>query len=314
MDYEVANMTSYTPRHVPGMTLVTARVIAPGCGALVVSIDELFEQGEPNAVLAWLEMGKLQSIAVEWNACSVAVRPSPSPSALYLGEFGEIVRFDGSSFHEQARIAGVEQQGPLRSIKEIDPQYTIAVGTALQVYRSGDWVSWTPERIPILASESLADLGIESICGFSANEAYAVGWDGLLCCRRRSGWYRIDSPTNVDLYDVICADDGFVYACGDEGTLLKGRENSWKLLEQEVTREKLWGLTYFAGRIFISSMHLLYELIDDQLMVVAAPDDGLFPSSTYRLSTAGGVLWSAGTKELYEFDGERWTLLVSFFD
>jgi hypothetical protein len=86
------------------------------------------------------------------------------------------------------------------------------------------------------------------------------------------------------------------------------------LLEQELTREKLWGLAHFGGRIFVSSMRLLYELVDDQLTAVAAPDDGVFPSSTYRLDVAGGVLWSAGTKELYEFDGKRWTLLLNFFD
>lgn len=307
-------MISQARHHIPGMTLVAARVIAPGSGGLVVSIDELFELDEPNAVLTWLEKGKMRSRAVEWNACSVAIQAGLPPTAIYLGEFGEIVRFDGTSFREQARIVGVEQQGPLRSIREIDPQHTIAVGTALQVYRSDDSAGWTPEQIPISGSESLTDLGLESISGFSVDEVYAVGWEGLLCCRRRGAWHRIDSPMNLDLHDVYCADDGLVYACGDQGVILKGRGSSWQLLEQEITREKLWGLTCCAGRIFISSMHLIYELADDQLNVVAAPDEGLFPASAYRVSAAGGVLWSAGTKELYEFDGKVWTLLVSFFD
>lgn len=301
-------------RRIPGMTLVSAQAVAPGCGALMVSVDELFKQEEPNAVLVWLDDGKLKSIAVEWNGCAVAVRSDPRPSALYLGEFGEIVRFDGNSFHEQSRIEGVDGRGPLRVIVKVNSLYTLAAGTALQVYRSTDWIGWTLEDVPSASSEPKADLSIESACASLAAECYAVGWEGLLCWRHKGTWRRIDGPTNIDLYAVTCAPNGLIYACGDEGTIIKGRAEAWEMIEQDVTREKLWGLTCYAGRVFVSGMHVLYELVDDRLVTIPAPDDGYFPSSTYRLVSSGGVLWSVGTKELFEFDGARWTPLITFFD
>ncbi|WP_025810231.1 hypothetical protein [Pseudomonas chlororaphis] len=297
------------------MTLVDALPVAPGSGALIVSVDELFQQDEPNAVLSWLEAGKLTSIPVEWNACSVDIRQiHPYPQAIYLGEAGQLVQFDGQDFHELPSIEGVEQQGPLRSIRSIGMDFTLAVGTVLQVYRSRDWTLWEAETIPLLPGEQAVDLAVEAVAAFSSDELYAVGWQGLLCRRTAVGWERLNAPTNLDLFDLVCAEDGSAYAVGDEGIILKGRGDTWALIEQDKTCEKLWGVASFAGRVFVSDMRLLYEIVDNDLIPLSPPDDEVFPSSTYRLKTTEGVLWSAGGKELFEFDGQRWKPLLSFFD
>jgi hypothetical protein len=202
----------------------------------------------------------------------------------------------------------------MRAIREIGSSYTLAVGTALQVYRSVDWYSWEAESVPLLAGEEVTDAGLEAVSAFSAEDVYAAGWEGLLCHRDGKGWRRVDSPTNLDLYDVHCAADGFVYAVGDEGTVLKGRGSAWSVVEQSETADKLWGVSELAGRIFVSSMHVIYELLDGQLVPVTTPEDEVAPSSIYRLTAAKEVLWSAGTKELYEYNGSVWTPLLSFFD
>ncbi len=308
-------MPTRTPRRIPGMTLVDARLIAPASGALIVSVDELFQQDEPNAVLTWMEAGKLTSTPVEWNACSVDVSPAhPYSQAIYLGEDGQLALFDGQGFQELPAIEEARQKGPLRSIKTIDANLTLAVGTVLQVYRSHDGTLWKSETIPLLAGEQAVDLSVEAVSAFSSDEVYAVGWHGLLCLRTPTGWVRLDAPTNLDLFDLTCAEDGSVYAVGDEGIILKGRGDTWALIEQDLTREKLWGVACFAGRIFVSDMRMLYEIVGEDLIPVAPPDDEVFPSSTYRLRTAEGALWSAGGKELFEFDGQRWKPLLSFFD
>ena len=295
------------------MTLVDARLVAPTNGALIVSVDELFQQDEPNAVLTWMEAGKLTSIPVEWNACSVDAHPTrPYSQAIYLGEAGQLALFDGQGFQELPAIEDAGPKGPLRSIKIIDAGITLAVGTALQVYRSHDWTLWKPEAIPLLPGERAVNFTVEAVSAFSSDEVYAVGWQGLLCLRTPAGWVRLDAPTNLDLFALTCAGDGLVYAVGDEGIILKGRQDTWTLIEQDQTREKLWGIACFAGRVFVSDMRMLYEIVGEDLVPVAPPDDEVFPSSTYRLRSAEGALWSVGGKELFEFDGQRWLPLLSF--
>ncbi|QPF74119.1 hypothetical protein G8A07_15155 [Roseateles sp. DAIF2] len=302
------------PRQIPGMTLVSTALVGPACGALITSVDELFQEREPNGVLTWFQAGKMKSIAVEWNACSVTVRQEGSaPKALYLGEGGQLVQFDGQAFLDLPSVSARGLAGPLRSIRTVGARCTLAVGTALQVYRSDDWVDWRSEAIPLLPGVQAVDLGLESLAHFSEDEVYAVGWEGLLCQRSKGEWQRIDSPTNCDLFDIACASDGVAYAVGDQGTVIRGRGSVWTAIEHGDTEEKLWGVACLDGRVFIASMNLLYELVGENLVPVEPPDDEVFPSSVYRLTAAGSTLWSAGMKELFEFDGSRWTPLLSFF-
>lgn len=297
------------------MTLVSAAVAAPACGALIASVDQLFQERESNGVLTWFQDGKMKSIAVEWNACSVTVRQDRhAMKAIYLGEDGQLVQFDGQCFQEMPSIGTIDRAGPLRAILDVNAKYTLAVGAALQVHRSEDGVDWQPETVPLLPGEQSINLGLESLAYFSENEVYAVGWEGLLCLRTKAGWERINSPTNCDLFDIACTPDGIVYAVGDNGTVIRGRGTAWKIVEHDLTHDKLWSVACFKGRVFIAGMSLLYEVIGDDLVPVAPPGAEAFPSSVYRLSTTVEALWSMGMKELVEFDGSRWRPLLSCFD
>jgi hypothetical protein len=64
-----------------------------------------------------------------------------------------------------------------------------------------------------------------------ATELYAVGWQGEIWHYDGEKWHQLPSPTKLVLVDVCCAGDGTVYACGREGLLLKGRDQTWEIVE-----------------------------------------------------------------------------------
>lgn len=289
------------------MTLVDAQVVSSRTGAIVASVDELFESDEPNAVLCYMQAGKMRSHPVEWNSVSVCC--GNDGTALYLGEFGELVAWDGAQFVELGSIPGVVDIGPLRCIRYVQPGLYIASGTGLQAYSSPDGRNWTREQVAGADDE----LSLEAVAQL-ADETYAVGWAGAIWRRRGRAWDPVDSPTNLDLFALAAGCDGYMYACGDEGTILKGRADSWSVIEHDATKEKLWSVACFKGRTLFSGMQLLYELVGDQLELLAAPEDAPFPTSTYRLRVAGETLWSMGPKQLFEFDGAQWLPLLDAFD
>jgi len=301
-------------RALPGMTLVAGLPTASRSGHLIVSIDELFEQQEPHAVLAYMHDGALEPKSVNWNAISLAIDPADQQRCVYLGEAGQIAVSDHGSITELGQIQTCPDTGPLRAVRMILPDFTVAVGTGLQAYWSRDLRDWHVMPVVSDSADPVWELSLESISSFGLDDMYAVGWGGKIYRNRNMTWQTLDAPTNLDLYRLLCAPDGFVYACGDEGILLRGRENIWTVIQQNVTREKIWDLVFFDGRLYLSTMHLLYELRGDELRQIPSPASGPFPVSTYRLGATRDVLWSIGEKELYELQaGGQWTRLLDLF-
>jgi hypothetical protein len=303
-------------RSLPGMTIVDGCVHRAGSGPLILSVDELFHQDESHAILAYLTPSGFSTISVPWTACSVSLqREGTETKAVYLGESGEIVIFDGTGFVSGSPVPVDDDAGPLREVRSIAHNFFVAVGTGLQAYCTEDMVRWRLiEPWKAMPAALRAEFGLESIAGFSAQDLYAVGWDGLLCRSDGHSWRQVPSPTNLDLYRVHCASDGAVYACGDEGILLQGRGDIWSVIEQDITTEKLWGLSYFDGRLIVSSMNFLYECDAEGFRQIVSPEEYAFPDSTYRLDSNANVLWSIGTKQLFEYEKSDWSRLLSMYE
>lgn len=295
-------------------TFVAGKAIAPGRGVLIASIDELYEQREPHSLLISVDEGRAVGALVPANCCSVDARLAERRvEAVFLGEDGELWRFDGLAFRALPPVLGAtDLQGPLRSIC-IAPWGYLAIGSALQAYGSADLSAWQPIDSLLAGEKDLVHtLGYERICIAGEDVAIAVGWKGLGArFHRRMRAERLDLPTNLDLYDVAATANGEVYACGDEGIVLRGDANAWRMIPNDITGERFWGVAAFAQRRFVSSMHMLYEVKPDGLQQVDYADEDLPPSYTYRLSTGEDVLWSIGTKQLVEFDGKNWRELIA---
>jgi hypothetical protein len=175
-----------------------------------------------------------------------------------------------------------------------------------QVYRRDAAHTWTCIDMDMRKAPAAMDVfGFESIHGFSENDLYAVGWHGEIWHFDGSRWDRIESPTDLLLNKVFCAQDGNVYICGHQGMLIRGRGSAWQVIEHGDTQADLWDLQGFNGKLYLSSMRMLFALEEDRLKPVDTGDE--IPATCYHLDAADGIMWSIGAKDILQFDGQTWT-------
>ncbi len=117
------------------------------------------------------------------------------------------------------------------------------------------------------------------------------------------------SPTELALSKVRCAPDGYVYACGQSGVILRGRDDNWEIIGKGVTDEDLWGLEFFKGKLYAASMYQLYQF-DGKKMTEVTFGRCEPPSTCYHLSASEGTLWSVGAKDLLSFNGKTWKSVI----
>ena len=280
---------------------------------LIATNDAAISDGHTGSLLFTLDRGTWGAGTVEWLACSGTVCHVPAERYLVLGTDGSVRASGGGAVKEETPIAncGVDprKRGPLREIRGIAKGRAYAVGTCRQAYVRDDEDHWKCiDQSAQIGDTPITDTSFESIDGFSEQEIYTVGWEGEIWKYDGSVFTQQNSPTNLALYKVRCASDGFAYACGQLGTLLRGRDDQWEVIEHESTTEDLWGMEVFDGQLYVSSTHFVYRLEDGKLKPVDFGDD--VPQTCYHLSAADGIMWSIGPKDVMEFDGSNWKRIL----
>ncbi len=202
-----------------------------------------------------------------------------------------------------------ESNGALTNVNCVAGNTILVVGTARQVYRkvgTSDWVRQDQTCKPDQPKDR-ARVAFLSVDGFSADEIYAVGWDGQIWQFDGKVWKQLDSPTNLMLFSVHCCSNGDVYACGQEGVIVRGRNSSWGIIEQAETTESLRDIEEFRGKLYVCSNNLLYFLHDDELVPVIADYQ---VRSFGKLKATDEALLSVGLKDAAIFDGNSWQQLL----
>lgn len=238
---------------------------------------------------------------VEWSTAGMCVVKKPAEKLVVVGPGGEVFTYVGG---KKSREQISPRPSDLRYSVAI-AGYAYACGMKRQVYRRAGESRWVEMHAPEGKGDRV--VGFEAIAGFDEKEIYAVGWDGEIWQLVKNKWVQRSSPVNVILTGVVCAPDGVVYVCGQNGTLLAGRNDRWDVLPQEDVEDDFWDLCWFGKkkRLYVASMSYLYELKDRELVPVDFGDDA--PDSCYKLTEADGVMWSVGQEDLFSFDGRRWT-------
>ena len=232
-----------------------------------------------------------------WSGIAICVVKKPTEKMVSVGEDGEVLTYVGGTVTEEQIVP---EPMALRNLGVIDG-LAYACGMNRQVFRRDDENSWTAMHAPGSASEA----GFEAIDGFSADEIYAVGWNGEIVQWDGNDWSNHNAPTNVILTGVCCGGDDTVYVCGQQGTVLSGRGNTWQLLDLAPMVEDFWDVHWFQGKLYLATAFGLWTLEEGVLTQVDFGDDA--PSSCNRLSSAEGTLWSVGADDVFCFDGTEWT-------
>ncbi|MCY1299630.1 hypothetical protein D9M69_462900 [compost metagenome] len=296
-----------------GLSISTGAVRYSYLGYLLLTQDDLVVEGVPHSMLFTLNRGNWGAQNLQWMACSGSVIHVPNERFLALGEEGFVWAIGGGESKEEDPVGdgelSPETRGPLREIRGICRGKAYAVGTCRQAYVRDESNVW--RCIDQTAQTAVADItntSFESIDGFSEQEIYTVGWEGEIWQYDGTRFVQIESPTNLALYKVRCGADGYVYACGQLGILLRGRGNKWEVIDHESTVEDLWGMEYFNEKLYVSSTHFVYALENGKLERVDFGED--IPGTCYHLSAADGIMWSIGAKDVMEFNGEAWKRIL----
>lgn len=154
------------------------------------------------------------------------------------------------------------------------------------------------------------DRTLESIDGFADDDIYAVGDGGAIWHWNGNCWTRLDSPTNMPLYCVLCSSSGDVYIGGSGGVLLKGREGKgWAdLSDPSVKVEVFEDMTEFKGRIYMTATDLLLSTDGKSIEQVDVPIKG--EKSYYAIDSVADALWCVGDDCVLQFDGKKWNRYI----
>ncbi|MCF7221870.1 WD40/YVTN/BNR-like repeat-containing protein [Marilutibacter chinensis] len=242
-----------------------------------------------------------------WAVVAATVVHEPIEQALFIGNGGEVICIGSGDTHEERLPSGrngVGGRGPIRGVCAVDG-VAHACGAGRQVYRRhgvDDWRAMDTGARP--AAGDTRVVGFEAIAGFDRKDLYAAGLDGEIWHYGGKRWVQADSPTDKILTALCCAGDGHVYACGQAGTLLRGRGRRWEVIAHGGPGDDFWSLAWFQDTLYVASHGGLYTLDDDRLQPVAF--GRLRPKSCFHLSAADGVLWSIAAKDVLAYDGRRW--------
>jgi hypothetical protein len=277
-------------------------------GYLSVVDDELAKQKVAPSSVVEIYQGELhEGPHLTWGIVGVCVNRATREQLLAVGEDGEVLLYGSGETHEETvktKDENPEERGPLRCARFIGKNSYIA-GMGRQVYRregENQYVCIDQTMRPPEGSKEV--VGIEAIDGFSEKELYAVGWKGEIWTYNGKAWRQIQSPTNLILSNVRCAEDGVVYVCGRRGMLIRGKGKSWRVIEHDATKEDFFGIEWYGGKLYLATMSQLFTLEGEELEPVEFDDDQ--PDTCYSLSAADGHLLSTGEKDVMLFDGEEW--------
>ena len=267
---------------------------------LAMQDRKLHKKSVPHTRIGGIYQGQVVGAAdLAWRAAAMCVVRKPSEKLVVVSESGEVFTY----------VGGVESAERLdQDVRQIRGCSTIAgmayaCGMSRQVYRRAAEGKWTPMHAP--ADEGDEITGFEAIDGFSEQDLYAVGWQGEVWHCAKGRWERQSSPVNIILSAVCAAGDKLVYACGQSGTLIRGRAGAWEQINTDGVVDDLWDVRWFEGKLYVASMSTLYVLFPDGLHPVDFGKEA--PRSCYKLTDAQGVLWSVGQENVFSFDGKAWT-------
>ena len=242
---------------------------------------------------------------VKWNCVSVCSPTFPKVQMVALGEYGQVLIF-GADEEREERVTSEELE--FREVREVAGKaYACAMDRKL--FRRDGPDQWTPihGHMPDEPGPDVV-VGFESIHGISERDMYAVGWHGEIWHYNGLAWKQEGSPTSVLLNRVYCAPNGYVYACGLAGTLLRGKEGQWVQIAEDDAGIDLWDMAWFDNRLWVSSLSGLYTLEGDSLVPLEFDDD--VPETCSRLDARDGILWSVGSDDIMQFDGETWSRIA----
>lgn len=278
--------------------------------------------------IMWFESGKWFYQDRNWQVSAVCVLTHAASKKerayVALEEGSGIVGFyipgSGKDVSDEALPRGEHGQGiaSLTDIAQIGGNlYLCGYGGKVMRRADGKWASFD-NGLKALTLRDFLQRGMSvsdalqaaaptqrdmiAINGFSEEDIYCVGREGLIFHFDGSIWHQTEKATNVDLNCVHCAGDGLVYAAGNGGVLVRGKDNDFHALATGV-HDDFYAATWFDGHLYVGGLKGLYRLENDGLRYV---DTGEESFKCRALDSCAGQLLVVAKRWLAVFDGLNW--------
>ena len=235
----------------------------------------------------------------------------PDERWVYLTDDGQVyvVGFGDDDFEDP--INKKKGDSFFSNIKSIRRRHAYAVGGNRKVYRRDQSGYWTKLDHGLPLNDELmrsGNAGFQDIDGFSEHDIYACGGNGDLWRYDGRIWSPITLPTNACLERLCCGEDGYVYILTNIGSIVKGRQDNWWIIDQDETEDILENIVCFENKIYISTADVLYELKQDSM--IKTNMHGHNQDSFAHIASGDGILVTAGRREASIYDGSTWKRIV----
>lgn len=259
--------------------------------------DLVRQRIEHSFFLIWDDGKIAQRTKAPWTAVDIAAPAWPAVEFLAIAKDGRVleIRRDGRTreFNLWTQT-GISPRGDVRLAHRVGDRVYF-VGSNRQVIEIGQDSSVRDLSVPDTLIKGTSDIGgFEALDGFGPSELYACGLGGKIWYFDGKRWFEIESPTRLFLSAVHCAKDGYAYVAGQDGTLLRGREREWEVIDHFV-EEYLWALAWFQGELYACSMQKMFVLRDGELGILELPHG---PTTFFTLDASDQALLSVGSDDV----------------
>jgi hypothetical protein len=275
------------------------------------SLKEYAQQGVCHTIILQFKEGSWKYWVVETNIVGISAFQSNKETIVIAAGFeGSIHKATPGGFEWESIGKGPEMPSTLRRITNLNSvgDYIYVTGMARQVFRrqkskSGIWERY--DQGALIPKSQFEVNGFLAIDGFRSELLYAVGFHGHIWHCPNGLWKQLDSPTNLKLTCLKCSDERVVVG-GNNGILLEGEENRWKIIEQNLTTNCFRFMASFNNQLYLTTEDGgLYTYKDGTLIEIKELFEG--KDKCYTLSASHDALVVAGSRAIKCYDGNAWT-------
>ena len=177
-------------------------------------------------------------------------------------------------------------------------------GQCGQVYRldKNQWIRAEKN----LRSDDAPDF--EDIDGSSPSDIYAVGMEGAMCHFNGRKWKKINLETNLHLSNIRYMSPQRYYVCGNDGLIMCGAADQWKLVSEPEPDKNYWDIEIFEDNVYLSHGKGIDLLTENGVEPVKLNAKG--PLTFHRLHGRDGQLVSFGVDHILVNDKKKWSKLI----
>lgn len=247
----------------------------------------------------------------------ISVSRNPEEQAIMISLDGDVAVLGGGENDLEKKIPMGKRNSALLSsavgIATIDGDI-YAVGGWRSVCRrigSGKWQNLA-DRASLPESKGtkngLDNGGFSVIDGFNAHDIYCGGGKGDLWHFDGSSWEQCPVPTNMYVESICCAGDGFVYVGLQSGSVMRGRNDKWKVIHVGSLTLPFKDMVWYEDKVWCTSDYGIWTIEDGKYI---EPDlSAKVRSCSGNLSVGDGVMLLAGMYGASVYNGKKWTTLI----